>query len=156
MSGFRFHGEAVGNCFEVAAQLVAYDAHLRLKLGDRDEARVVHGLPVGRGSHNEGKRYWHAWVEVTRRARIPEDVRRAHPELLLLLDEAGELETVVVIDKSNGLDLALPRVAYYAIGGLGEDQVWRFPVIQARLELKRRGHYGPWVDDWESYEEVEQ
>lgn len=143
-----------GDCFEVAARLVAYDARSALELGDRDEARVVHGLPVNRGPVHAGKRYWHAWVEVTRRARIPGDVRRAHPELLRLLDEAGELETGVVVDRSNGLDVALPRAAYYALGGLGEGQVWRFPVIEARLEMKRRGHYGPWVDDWESYEEV--
>lgn len=136
--------------------LVIYDAELSLDLGDRDVAHVVHGLPRGRGPGNAGLRYWHAWVEVTRRARIPEDVRKAHPELLQLLDEAGELETVIVLDKSNGLDVAMPRQAYYALGGLSEGDVWRFTVLEARHELREREHWGPWVDGWENLEEVEQ
>lgn len=129
---------------------------LKLELGDRDEARVVHGLPVGHGPENEGQRYWHAWIEVTRRARIPKDVRRAHPELLQLLDEAGELETVVVVDRSNGLDVALPRQAYYALGALDEAHVWRFTPLEARRELYAREHWGPWVDGWKQLEEVGQ
>ena len=142
-----------GDCFQVAANLVVHGP-LALDLHERDEVRVVHGTPVGTGPVNGGKRYWHAWVEVTRRSLIPEDVRRAHPELLTLLSEAGELETVVVIDRSNGRDLVLPRAAYYAIGGLSDERVWRFTVLEARREQRDRGHFGPWVDDWETYEEV--
>lgn len=143
-----------GDCFIVAANLVTSGVHDKLQLGGHDEARVVHGLPVGRGHQNEGRRYWHAWVEVTRRIHVPDEVRAAHPELLRLFDEAGELETVTVIDRANGLDLALPRELYYAMGALSEERVWRFTVLTARRELRDRGHYSPWVDDWERLEEV--
>lgn len=145
-----------GDCFPVAADLVAYGADLKLGLRPGDEVRVVHGLPVGRGAENEGKRYWHAWVEVTRRILVPDEVRQAHPELLTLFSEAGELETVTVIDRANGRDLALPVELYYAMGALSDECVWRFTVLEARREMGTRGHFGPWIDDWESYEEVGQ
>lgn len=153
-----------GDCFIVAANLGIgtgvrfFDTRVlgleAIELGDHDTLHVVHGLPVGRGPQNEGKRYWHGWVEVTRRIHVPDEVRAAHPELLRLFDDTGELETSTVVDRSSGQDLALPRELYYAMGGLSTEQVWRFTPDEARHELVTRGHYGPWIDDWEDYEEV--
>jgi hypothetical protein len=71
---------------------------------------VVHGLPVGRGPVNAGKRYWHAWVEVT----------------------TGD--SVEVIDRSHGLNVRMPRDRYYAHGQLDEDHVWRFTPGEAAGE----------------------
>jgi hypothetical protein len=46
-------GVTEGDCFMVA-----------FHTAERLHGRVVHGLPLGKGSLNLGKRYWHAWVEV--------------------------------------------------------------------------------------------
>ena len=48
--------EYEGDCFPVASNVA-----LRTQGTD---VRVVHGLPVGQGLVNKGKRYWHAWVEM--------------------------------------------------------------------------------------------
>lgn len=105
----------VGDCFQVAIKVCE----------SLPGSKIVHGLPVGRGPLNEGKRYWHAWVEQT-----------VHGVAL-------------VVDKANGLDLELPASLYYRMAQLDEEHVHRFDIDEAYVEMLRREHYGPWVDDYE-------
>lgn len=86
-------------------------------------AKVVHGLPLGRGGEAHGKRYWHAWVETVR----------------------GGIPTV--IDYSNGLRVVMPKKDYYRHGDI--HQVWRFNEHQARALYRKLQHSGPWVRGWE-------
>jgi hypothetical protein len=79
---------------------------------------LCHGRPVGRGPANSGERYFHAWVE----------------------NDEGS----VVIDQSNGLDVTMPRDAYYAIGRIVEADVVRYTADEAAEMIVDTGHWGPW------------
>lgn len=114
-----------GDCFLVAARWVADDASCVL----------VHGLPRAQAGEHAGHRYWHAWVERTRTFQHP---NWSHP-----------VTTVVVIDRSNGLDIEMPQGAYYNLGDLDEGMVWRYQAGEARRHLLGKGNYGPWVPGWE-------
>lgn len=132
-----------GNCFPVAYHLAILDPGM-LDVNE-DEITVVHGLPIGRGDQNGGKRFWHAWVEVCRTIWIPDETIEAYPEFAHL--NPTVLDTV--IDRSSGKNLSIPKSAYYAMGELDDDFVWRFTPEEAIEERERRGHVGPWVDGWE-------
>jgi len=114
-----------GNCFQAAIQTYRELAF------SYPRAFIVHGTPLGRGPDNLDKRYWHAWVEV-------KDPDRGW----------------LVIDRSNGLNVALPRGEYYTRGRLHGGMIFRFTGQQAAVEIHRRDHSGPWVDNWESYDET--
>lgn len=140
-----------GDCFLVAAHLGVGFEPLGLEVNDDDDVRVVHGLPVGRGDLNGGRRFWHGWVEVTLRTPLTEDMKamgfgQHFP--------GNELVTELVIDRSQGQNHVLPRAMYYNMGQLDEDHVWRFTVEEAREQMIQREHYGPWVEGWEELEEV--
>jgi hypothetical protein len=49
-----------------------------------------------------------------------------------------------VIDKANGNDMQLPKVLYYKVGGIEEDEVRRYTVEEAAALMLEHGHYGPW------------
>lgn len=137
-----------GNCFPVAYHLAVIDPGM-LDVNE-DEITVVHGLPIGRGLTNEGKRFWHAWVEVKRTIWIPEETIQAYPEFALL--NPIVLETV--IDRSSGKNLSIPRSAYYSMGQLSDEFVWRFTPEEAAAEMESIGHYGPWVEGWQEMEDI--
>lgn len=138
-----------GDCFLVAAHL-ATGFQEDLELQDGDEVYVVHGLPVGRGDLNGGRRFWHAWIEVTRRVVIP-DVPEA-ADMRRLLGESYEL--TFVVDRSQGRNVTMPREVYYGMGQLNDGYVWRYTPEEAIELLAVTQHYGPWVDGWEEMEEV--
>ncbi|HEU5395170.1 MAG TPA: hypothetical protein VFV36_10275, partial [Candidatus Methylomirabilis sp.] len=49
-------------------------------------------------------------------------------------------------------DLTCPRSVYYFLADIGAvegNRVWRYTPEEARGEMLRTGHYGPWVDGWE-------
>jgi hypothetical protein len=79
---------------------------------------VCHGEPVGRGEANGGAQYFHAWVESP--------------------------DGTVVIDRSNGLDVTMPRAVYYAIGQIDETEVDRYTADEVRRLIVDTGHWGPW------------
>lgn len=120
-----------GDCFPVAIHVAEEETELHAECEVAAEVFVVHGLPVGQGKENLGKRYWHAWVEV------------AYPD--------GE---VLVMDRSNGHDWEMDRDEYYRIGKLDEDHVWRFPMPGALTTMNDWDTYGPWVEDWDDLQEV--
>ena len=77
---------------------------------------LVHGEVAGQGPL-EGMTYGHAWV----------------------------LKGSVVVDKSNGRNLALPKQIYYAIGGIDQiGNVHTYTWIDARKKILEFEHYGPW------------
>jgi hypothetical protein len=112
---------AGGNCFLTAIKVCR----------DHPRSKIVHGLPIGRGPLNRGKRYWHAWVEVEREG------------------------TTWVLDLANDRNIVVERDQYYAAGVLDEEHVWRFTEQKARQRMDSLGHYGPWVQNWRDMEEVE-
>jgi hypothetical protein len=50
-----------------------------------------------------------------------------------------------VIDQSNGHDSVMPIPVYYALGRV--EDVARYTADEARAEMLRTGHYGPWKGD---------
>lgn len=126
--------DIVGDCFVVAAHLLFDDDDDGLYLDDTQEAYIVHGTPILRGSSPDaGKRYWHGWIEVFTYVEFGDDL----------------VAVVSVIDRSNGLNVRTPQQLYYNMGQLDEKHVWRFNREQARDKMLKLGHYGPWVDDYE-------
>jgi hypothetical protein len=111
-----------GNCFE-AAYVIA-------RCLDLYEPVVAHGLAIGRGPANLGKRFWHGWVEIT------------HP--------AGRL----AVDFSSGRRVAMKRSKYYRVGGIDPEGVYRYGIEEAMVEMLRYEHYGPWVPGWEGMADV--
>lgn len=97
-----------------------FEAALAVANEDRLRTTIVHGIPLGRGGANGGQRYWHAWAEV------------------------GD----VVVDRSHGLEVVMPRDEYYRIGNI--ERTWRFTFVEAKINLAAYDHYGPWVPDYES------
>ncbi|MEO2157784.1 MAG: hypothetical protein ABGX31_00440, partial [bacterium] len=50
-----------------------------------------------------------------------------------------------VIDKSNGRDMQLPAVVYYAVGQIDYlDNVVKYPWSEARKKILDYEHWGPW------------
>lgn len=143
-----------GDCFIRAAQIgLGYepDVHLDEIAAENDDIKIVHGLPVGRGESNRGRRFWHAWLEVTLRTEIPDS-----PEFEAMRELHGDtLVTAFVLDRSQGQDTWLPQGLYYNVGQLDEEHVWRFSVDEAREMMREYEHYGPWVEGWETIDEVE-
>ena len=111
-----------GDCFQVAFRLQAED----------DSLTLVHGLAIGSGPENQGKRFWHAWVERTVRVECP---GWPHP-----------VDVVTVIDRANGNDVELPQAFYYHVGRIDPALTYRYTRdVAARIALRTR-HFGPWAD----------
>ncbi len=104
-----------GDCFTVAIEVARrYD-------GFYDDIAVCHGEPLGTGGEALGIRFPHAWVEFSRGA-----------------------SDYFVIDKSNGLNVVLPRDLYYAIGNIEAERVSRYTPQEATSLALEHEHYGPW------------
>jgi len=95
-----------------------YEAAVKIMLLDtpNPNLRLVHGEVAGQGPL-EGVTLGHAWVE----------------------------DGDVVIDNTNGRNITMPKVVYYAIGRI--DQINNFHVYtteEARTKVLSFLHYGPW------------
>ena len=82
-------------------------------LGGKDMV-LVHGEVTGQGPL-DGVKYGHAWVE----------------------------DGDTVIDVSNGKNLRIPKVLYYALGNI-EDNVHKYKSSDFRRKIMKYGHWGPW------------
>jgi hypothetical protein len=129
---------ATGDCYDTALKYAAWE----VPAGDRDRYRVVHGHPIGQGEI-AGLKHGHAWVERT--DPVPDDL----PEVFLR--GAADLFTVV-IDKSNGKDLEVPRSLYYGLGSIDRNECRYYEVAEAMRLAVRHGHWGPWEDKPEIHE----
>lgn len=76
---------------------------------------LVHGIVTGQGMV-KGIRFLHAWVE------------------------KGDL----VIDKSNGRDLNVPKNLYYALGHINPQETVRYTWKEAAHKMATTRNYGPW------------
>ena len=109
-----------GDCMQAAANLM-----LRFYTdlyGKREKSKgspvLVHALVYGRGEV-KGLRFPHAWVE-----------------------DGDE-----VIDKSNGLNVRLPKKLYYTLGKIDPNQKGaykKYAFSDMKKKLISTGHYGPW------------
>lgn len=82
--------------------------------GDERKLTLVHGEVTGQGPLH-GVKFGHAWVEI-----------------------GG-----MVIDKSNGRNLKMPKEMYYAIGKIGSN-THRYTMKQFRRKAVQTGVWGPW------------
>lgn len=112
--------QARGDCYEAA--VVYMMEHGTLGVGDGNPDLVlVHGEVRGQGPI-AGVRYGHAWIE------------------------DGE----TVIDTSNGRNIRMPKVLYYAIGGVYPDappfkpNLHKYTAEEVRAKLLEHRVYGPW------------
>ena len=116
----RAKKSATGDCYEAAANYILSIGNPIY--GGTPEAaanlRVVHAEVMGQGPL-EGTTFGHGFVV--------------------------DMSTDVVIDKSNGRDLHLPRVIYYAIGqidSIGNIHEYTYDDVVAKMIDSM--HYGPW------------
>ncbi len=84
--------------------------------GTAGVAELVHGTVTGEEGDVIGERYGHAWIEI------------------------GE----VVIDRSNGRELAVIREEYYRRGEVVAEECRRYNLKELSEEMLRTDHYGPW------------
>ena len=88
----------------------------RCMFGNGCDLVLVHGEVSGQGQL-EGITYGHAWV----------------------------LENDMVIDRSNGRNLQLPKSIYYAVGGIEHiGNIHEYTWDEARKHLVTLQHWGPW------------
>lgn len=78
---------------------------------------LVHGMVSGQGNV-KGVRYRHAWCE----------------------DFSGGM----VIDKSNGRDISMPKDVYYALGNINPKEVIKYNFEEVRINILDHEHWGPW------------
>ena len=109
-----------GDCYEAAANYILSIGHPIY--GGTPEAaanlRVVHAEVMGQGPL-EGTTFGHGFV----------------------VDMAADS----VIDKSNGRDLHLPRIIYYAIGQIEYiGNIHEYTYEEAVAKMAESGNYGPW------------
>jgi hypothetical protein len=127
--------EKKGDCYD-AAVTTAEDL---VGENDPDTVFVCHGRPTGQG---------HAWVEVEYDVTVPamtDEQRAKVPEGVPVFGaQGGTVRMVTVIDRSNGKDSTFPRELYYAIGQMDPDEVARYSLDDAYLNMEEFGHYGPW------------
>ena len=84
--------------------------------GEGSEMRLVHGEVTGQGSL-EGINYGHAWVE----------------------------DGDTVIDVSGGKSLRMPKMAYYALGGIDRNNnLHKYSPLEFQAKVAEYEHWGPW------------
>jgi len=76
---------------------------------------LVHGEVTGQGAI-EGIKYGHAWIE----------------------------DGQMVIDKSQGRSIKLPKHVYYVLGNIDESKVIKYNYNQMTKKILETEHWGPW------------
>ncbi len=91
-----------------------------MKSDEADNMSLVHAFVYGQGDL-EGRRFLHCWVE----------------------------KGNTVIDKSNGNNITMPKIAYYALGDVREKEkgaLVRYTKLETLLHMGKSHHWGPWDD----------
>jgi hypothetical protein len=113
--------EPTGDCYEAAGR---YMQNATIA-GEADNLTLVHGVVSGQGPL-EGRRIDHAWIEVEERA------------------PGFPISIWLVVDRSMGRNLVLPREVYYRAGQIELDECRRYTPEEAMIEMVRSQHWGPW------------
>lgn len=51
----------------------------------------------------------------------------------------------LVIDRSNGRNITMPRFIYYAIGQIDRiDNYHEYDLVEMKAQILKHGHWGPW------------
>lgn len=109
-----------GDCYEAAANYILSVGNPAFggTVGAAKNLLVVHAEVMGQGPL-EGTTFGHGFV----------------------VDKSNDS----VIDKSNGRDLHLPRVIYYAIGQIEYiGNIHEYTYEEVTEKMVESGHYGPW------------
>jgi hypothetical protein len=115
--------EARGDCYYIAGQFAMDNIFTPKKIEYIGTPYLVHGEVQGQGAVSH-IRYGHAWIE----------------------DDEN------VYDFSNGRELVIPKVIYYAIGDINPDEPTKYKkytFAEARRKMVDTGHYGCWDLDVE-------
>lgn len=78
---------------------------------------LCHGLVTGQGKV-KGIRFGHAWVEINN----------------------------IVIDISNGKNVAMEKEMYYRIGNIKDTEVKKYSPAESKLMILKTENFGPWDD----------
>lgn len=84
-------------------------------MGKNPNLFLVHGIVIGQGPIS-GIEYGHAWVEDN--------------------DEC--------IDLSQGRNIRMPKVLYYALGNIDTSKQFRYTPEEMRRKILDTGNWGPW------------
>ena len=84
-------------------------------MGNNPNLLLVHGIVIGQGSIS-GIEYGHAWVEDGNNC----------------------------IDLSQGRDIKMPKVLYYALGNIDPSKQFKYTPEEMRKKILDTGHWGPW------------
>lgn len=136
-------------CYAVALRFFAqYDEVLPpVAEGGQRIVALVHGFPfLNREDEDDGKRFGHAWVEITDTVPVP--------EVFQMLGWPDTMSHVSCFDASTGVLVPLPL--YYALGNIdpADSERWTDPVeVFDRLKDSesdlfdegRAGHVGNWA-----------
>ena len=109
-----------GDCYEAAAKYILSVGNPAFggTTGAAENLIVVHAEVMGQGPL-EGTTFGHGFV----------------------VDKSSD----TVIDKSNGRNLHLPRVLYYAIGQIEYiGNIHEYTCNEVAEKMLESGHYGPW------------
>lgn len=126
--------DAVGDCYSTAVRVAA-----ALEDDGKRNVRVVHGTVLYQGDDPrvpEGSHITHAWVEYDEVVTVPDN---APPELRRAWHDTA---IPIVVDRSNGNNVEVPRQVYYGIGQV--ENPAKYTVEQAHIQMLSSGHYGPW------------
>lgn len=120
-----------GNCFRAAV-----DVLMDMSTEERDRSWLVHGVATGQGEI-DGVKFDHAWVETA--IPLPDGLS---DEQRALFEQHGL--NINVIDRSNGLDVNMPRSLYYSVGRIDRSTVHRYTAEEMLKHMAETMHYGPW------------
>lgn len=125
--------EGLGDCFEVSLNYITNQA---IQTGGKTgNLRLIHATVTGQGPI-AGVPHSHAWVEEL----VPPDLPPG--TVLPPWIDPDEYGTWWAIDRSSGRDVRVPAVLYHLAGHARN--VKRYTYDQARREVSKHKHYGPW------------
>lgn len=137
-----------GDCYQAAMHKFEELVRAEKDPKRRELIKLVHGIPYGTGGDAKGKRFGHAWVEVTEPiddnfeetlANLPER-QRATARAMMMDDQFR----TTVYDFSNGNSHELPRPLYYGLGNIDPEDARYYTFREMTAMVSKFQHYGPW------------
>jgi len=123
-----------GDCYEASGKYIMDNDFTN----DNEKLILVHGEVTGQQALN-GIRFGHAWVE----KEVDEPMINTHPNMQLSEQQIKDFRTIV-IDKSQGRNIEMPKVMYYSIGNINPENTIRYTPEEVRRKIAEHGDWGPW------------